>query len=84
MGNASGHDVALSAEDVARFGHDPRTTFRTQLALVEERISGACARAGRNRAEVRLLPVTKTVPAQILRYAYDAGMRSFGENKVQE
>ncbi|MGH7052193.1 MAG: YggS family pyridoxal phosphate-dependent enzyme [Acetobacteraceae bacterium] len=81
---ATDHGAALSAEDIDRFGHDPLSTFRTHLAAVEERINGACARAGRNRAEVRLLPVSKTVPAHILRYACEAGMSAFGENKVQE
>lgn len=74
----------LSPEDLKRFGHDPLATFRASLASVEERIRRACARAGRNRASVRLLPITKTVPAHILRYAYQAGMRSFGENRMQE
>ncbi|MGH7071959.1 MAG: YggS family pyridoxal phosphate-dependent enzyme [Acetobacteraceae bacterium] len=76
--------TALSPEDIERFGHNPLATFRTNLASVEERITRACARVGRGRTSVRLLAITKTVPAHILRYAYEAGMRSFGENKVQE
>ncbi|MCA0045959.1 alanine racemase [Mesorhizobium sp. B283B1A] len=74
----------LSPEDVERFGPNPLTRFRTNLASVEERITLACARAGRDRASVRLLPVTKTVPAQILRYAFQVGISTFGENKIQE
>ncbi|ADV14917.1 putative enzyme with a TIM-barrel fold [Mesorhizobium australicum WSM2073] len=74
----------LSPEDVERFGPNPLTRFRTNLASVEERITLACARAGRDRASVRLLPVTKTVPAQILRYAFEVGISTFGENKIQE
>jgi len=74
----------LSAEDIVRFGPDPATTFRSNLARVEERIARACERAGRERSSVRLLPITKTVPAHILRYAYDIGIRTFGENKIQE
>ncbi|MGC4152747.1 MAG: YggS family pyridoxal phosphate-dependent enzyme [Propionicimonas sp.] len=58
--------------------------FRRNLALVEQRISDACARAGRERAQVRLLPVSKTVDEPRMRAAIAAGMRSFGENKVQE
>lgn len=73
-----------SVEDVQRFGDDPLATFRLNLESVEERIAGACARAGRDRGSVRLLPITKTVPAHILRSAYEAGIHSFGENKVQE
>ncbi|HNR22841.1 MAG TPA: YggS family pyridoxal phosphate-dependent enzyme [Steroidobacteraceae bacterium] len=74
----------LSAADIARFGPDPFATFRANLATVEQRIARACARAGRDRASVRLLPVTKTVPAHVLRYAHAAGIRNFGENKIQE
>lgn len=77
-------ELALTAEDVARFGADPCERFRANLAAVEERIAAACARAGRDRADVRLLPVTKTVPARVLRLAFRAGIRSFGENKIQE
>jgi len=76
--------AGLSAEDVARFGADPLGTFRANLAGVEERIARACRRAGRDRASVRLLPITKTVPAHILRFACQAGIASFGENKIQE
>lgn len=75
---------SLSPEDIARFGTDPLAIFRDNLAMVEQRIAAACAKAGRDRAEVRLLPITKTVPAHILRLAFAAGIRSFGENKIQE
>ncbi|MGX9394012.1 YggS family pyridoxal phosphate-dependent enzyme (plasmid) [Nitrobacteraceae bacterium UC4446_H13] len=78
------NDPPLSPEDIQRFGPDPLSVFRTNLASVEERIARACARAGRDSASVRLLPITKTVPAHVLRYAYEAGIRSFGENKIQE
>lgn len=84
--NVAIHDEAsvLSVEDIARFGVDPLGTFRTNLAKVEARIIRACQRSGRDRASVRLLPITKTVPAHILRFAHHVGMRSFGENKIQE
>ncbi|WP_323718025.1 YggS family pyridoxal phosphate-dependent enzyme [Paracoccus aminovorans] len=74
----------FSPDELARFGADPLTTFRDNLAAVEQRIARACAQAGRNRAEVRLLPITKTVPAHVLRLAFAAGIRDFGENKIQE
>lgn len=76
--------MQLSPEDIARFGPDPLATFRTNLAAVEARIARACERAGRPRANVRLLPISKTVPAHILRLAHTAGIGSFGENKIQE
>lgn len=59
-------------------------TIGPRLALVRERIAAAVRTAGRDPAEVRLLPVTKTVPAARLRAAVEAGCRAFGENKVQE
>jgi len=74
----------LTANDVERFGPDPLGLFKANLANVEDRITHACQRAGRAHASVRLLPITKTVPAHILRFAYQAGIHSFGENRVQE
>lgn len=47
-------------------------------------MEAACQRAGRRIEEVRLVAVTKTVPAERIREAYDAGLRHFGENRVQE
>ncbi|HLU83011.1 MAG TPA: YggS family pyridoxal phosphate-dependent enzyme [Trueperaceae bacterium] len=58
--------------------------FAANLAAVQARMAAACARVGRDIDEVELLPVSKTVPAQRLRLAYQAGMRKLGENKVQE
>ena len=54
------------------------------IRSVEERIQAACKRAGRSREEVTLICVTKTMPVEDLQQAYDAGQRSFGENRVQE
>ncbi|TAN03946.1 MAG: YggS family pyridoxal phosphate-dependent enzyme [Rhodanobacteraceae bacterium] len=58
--------------------------FRQHLADVQARIAAACAKARRDPAGVRLLPVSKTVPETRIRNAYAAGCRSLGENKVQE
>ena len=54
------------------------------LAHINARIAAACTACGRDPASVRLLPVSKTVPAERLHYAYAAGIRLLGENKVQE
>ena len=54
------------------------------LAAIQARINAACAACGREPDEVRLLPVSKTVPAERLHFTYDAGIRLLGENKVQE
>lgn len=77
-------DLAPSPADIARFGPDPRATFETNLKAVRDRIASACRRCGRQTDDVRLLPVTKTVPAAILRHAFAAGISDFGENKLQE
>lgn len=74
----------LEAQIHTRFGDDPERTLRDNLAAVEERIAAACARAGRSRSEVRLLPVSKTVPVEVVRLAVGVGMTTLGENKVQE
>ena len=54
------------------------------LAAVRERIDAACRPAGRDPAEVRLLPVSKTHGPELIAEAYAAGVRLFGENRVQE
>ncbi len=54
------------------------------LKKVEENIKEACARCGRDRSEVTLIAVSKTKPVSDLMEAYNAGIRVFGENKVQE
>lgn len=51
---------------------------------LQERIAVACRRAGRRPEEVRLVAVSKTVPPERIREAYEAGLRHFGENRVQE
>jgi PLP dependent protein len=58
--------------------------FSERLAIVEERIQNAAHRAGRKRDEITLVAVTKKFPAEVTREAYELGLRSFGENYVQE
>ena len=58
--------------------------IKEQLLLVEQNIESACNRSGRRRDEVTLIAVSKTKPVSMLQEAYDAGIRVFGENKVQE
>ncbi len=57
---------------------------KENLQEVEKKIEEACRRAGRNRSEVTLIAVSKTKPVSMLQEAYSAGIREFGENKVQE
>ena len=54
------------------------------LKQVHDKIEKACRKVGRNPGEVTLIAVSKTKPVEMLREAYDAGERVFGENKVQE
>ncbi len=54
------------------------------LAAIEARIAVACARAGRARSTVTLVGASKVQPVDSLRAAFDAGLRDFGENRVQE
>ncbi len=54
------------------------------LEEVEKKIRAACERVGRDRSEVTLIAVSKTKPVEMIKEAYDAGIREFGENKVQE
>ncbi len=58
--------------------------IQNNLATVNQKIADACQSVGRDPSSVRLLPVTKTVPAERLRIAHAAGCRQMGENKVQE
>jgi pyridoxal phosphate enzyme (YggS family) len=55
-----------------------------RVAAVRERIARASARAGRRAEEVTLVAVSKTFPAETVRDGFAAGLRHFGENRVQE
>ena len=54
------------------------------MAIVRERIGAAARRAGRKVDDVTLMAVSKTVSPELIRAAYLAGVRAFGENRVQE
>jgi PLP dependent protein len=54
------------------------------IAQVRERIAAAARRVARSPEEITLMGVSKTVSADRIREAYAAGLRVFGENKVQE
>lgn len=58
--------------------------LRENLRNVEASIQAACERSSRSRSDVTLIAVSKTKPVEMLQEAYDAGVRDFGENKVQE
>lgn len=56
----------------------------SRLAAVRARIEAACVGAGRDPETVQLLPVSKTQSTKSIMDAYAAGIRMFGENRVQE
>ena len=57
--------------------------IRKNLLEVKNNIARAAEKSGRTDS-VTLIAVSKTKPVEMLREAYDAGVRDFGENKVQE
>ena len=59
-------------------------SFARRLELVEERIQNAAKHCGRDRAGITLVAVSKKFSAERVREAYQAGLREFGENYVQE
>src|SRR5712671_2572069 len=61
-----------------------QTSVRENLLRIQERIAQAANRAGRGAEEITLIGVSKTQPATAIREAYEAGVRHFGENRVQE
>ena len=58
--------------------------FRAAYDAVQARIAAACDRAGRDRSDVTLVAVSKTVDAERLTAAVEAGITTLGENRVQE
>ena len=61
-----------------------QTSVRENLLRIQEKIAGAAARTGRRAEEITLIGVSKTHPADAIRGGYEAGVRHFGENRVQE
>jgi PLP dependent protein len=61
-----------------------QTMIQTNLVRLRQRIAKAAERAARKPEEITLIGVSKTHPAAVIREAYEAGVRDFGENRVQE
>jgi PLP dependent protein len=61
-----------------------REELAVRLAAVRERISAACAAAGRKPQDVTLIAVTKTFPASDVRLLNGLGVTDFGENRDAE
>jgi PLP dependent protein len=62
----------------------PQINVRENLLHVQERIAVAASRCGRRPEEITLIGVSKTHPEESIRAAFEAGLRHFGENRVQE
>jgi pyridoxal phosphate enzyme (YggS family) len=60
------------------------STIRENLQQVRQKIEAAARRASRKPEDILLIGVSKTHPAAAIREAHDAGLRHFGENRVQE
>ncbi|KAI4447340.1 Pyridoxal phosphate homeostasis protein [Eubacterium plexicaudatum ASF492] len=58
--------------------------LKENLTNVEKAVREACEKSARKRSEVTLIAVSKTKPTTLIQEIYDAGVRDFGENKVQE
>jgi PLP dependent protein len=63
---------------------DPMATIRDNLLRVRERIERAAQKAGRDRKEIALVAVSKTVEVDRIKEAIEAGVSILGENYVQE
>jgi len=61
-----------------------RERVSQNLSRVLERVERACARAGRDPRSVEVMAVTKGFPPEAVLGAFEAGLRLFGENRVQE
>jgi pyridoxal phosphate enzyme (YggS family) len=61
-----------------------QSSIRENLQDILQRIGAAARRAGRSPDEITLIAVSKTHPADAIREAYQAGVRHFGENRLQE
>jgi pyridoxal phosphate enzyme (YggS family) len=60
------------------------TSIRANLLRIQERIAAAATRSGRRAEDITLIGVSKTHPAIAIHEAFQAGVRHFGENRVQE
>ena len=59
-------------------------SIRENLLHIQERIANAATRSGRRPEDITLIGVSKTHPAIVIHEAFQAGVRHFGENRVQE
>lgn len=63
---------------------DSSRALTQRIAAIQARLAAACKRSGRHPADVSLVAVSKTVGRELVDAAYEAGLRSFGENRVPD
>lgn len=68
----------------ARMRQNGRMTLEHRIRQVQDRVSKACESVHRDPASVCLVAVTKSLPVDVVREAYDLGLRLFGESRAQE
>lgn len=78
------HPLLRGSNGGAGLNGSPGGTIAERLAQIRSHIEGACRRAGRSAGDVVLVGVSKTQPAAAVAEAFQAGLRIFGENRVQE
>ena len=59
-------------------------TLKNRMAIIEQRVTAACQRAGRHRSEVTVIAVTKTLSEHGVRLASEAGLEHLGESRPQD
>lgn len=59
-------------------------SIATNMMAIQDRVAHAAAHSGRSPADIQLVAVTKTVERDMIEAAYAAGLRHFGENRVQD
>ena len=58
--------------------------YKRNYYMLLERINDSTQVVGRNPNDITVVAVSKTFPAEVLKQAYNSGIRIFGENRVQE
>jgi len=76
--------VSVNGITSPRHESPKQATIAANLAQIRERVARAAQRAGRRAEEITIVAVTKTHPAETILAAHEAGLRHFGENRVQE
>lgn len=73
-----------SYEKSGIFFRETMNSVQTNLSEIHARIESAATRCGRKASEIELVAVSKTHPPELIREAFEAGQRAFGESRVQD